>query len=124
MGRAHVSTHQLVAGRYRLLEIIQRETNRICWYAEDIGAGDISRPCLVTQIGLPDDPVETERRTAARLLRTSESMALLCPGRIATVVDAVEEAGPGRRPPGRGPRSGGSRPAACRAGAATPPAVP
>ncbi|MEU0589617.1 serine/threonine-protein kinase [Streptomyces sp. NPDC006132] len=93
MGRAHVSTHQLVAGRYRLLEIIQRETNRICWYAEDIGAGDISRPCLVTQIGLPDDPVETERRTAARLLRTSESMALLCPGRIATVVDAVEEAG-------------------------------
>ncbi|MFF5979045.1 serine/threonine protein kinase [Streptomyces olindensis] len=93
MGRAHVSTHQLVAGRYRLLEIIQRETNRICWYAEDLGAGDVSRPCLVTQIGLPDDPSATERRTAARLLRTSESMALLCPGRIATVVDAHEEAG-------------------------------
>ncbi|MCF0082837.1 serine/threonine protein kinase [Streptomyces lomondensis] len=94
MGRAHVSTHQLVAGgRYRLLEIIQRETNRICWYAEDLGAGDVSRPCLVTQIGLPDDPGETDRRTAVRLLRTSENMALLCPGRIATVVDAVEEAG-------------------------------
>ncbi|WP_432119905.1 serine/threonine protein kinase [Streptomyces sp. bgisy032] len=93
MGRAHVSTHHLVAGRYRLLEIIQRETNRICWYAEDLGAGEISRPCLVTQVGLPDDPVGTERRTAARLLRTSETMALLRPGRIATVVDAVEEAG-------------------------------
>ncbi|MFE1249441.1 serine/threonine protein kinase [Streptomyces sp. NPDC058735] len=93
MGRAHVSTHHLVAGRYRLLEIIQRETNRICWYAEDLGAGEVPRPCLVTQVGLPDDPVETERRAAARLLRTSESMALLCPGRIATVVDAVEEAG-------------------------------
>ncbi|MFF9803562.1 serine/threonine protein kinase [Streptomyces coeruleorubidus] len=93
MGRAHVSTHQLVAGRYRLLEIIQRETNRICWYAEDIGAGEVSRPCLVTQIGLPDDTYETERRTAGRLLRTSERMALLCPGRIATVVDAIEEAG-------------------------------
>ncbi|MFJ4981419.1 serine/threonine protein kinase [Streptomyces coeruleorubidus] len=93
MGRAHVSTHQLVAGRYRLLEIIQRETNRICWYAEDIGAGEVSRPCLVTQIGLPDDAYETERRTAGRLLRTSERMASLCPGRIATVVDAIEEPG-------------------------------
>ncbi|MCK8437699.1 protein kinase [Streptomyces sp. D2-8] len=93
MGRAHVSTHQLVAGRYRLLEIIQRETNRICWYAEDTGAGEISRPCLVTQIGLPDDPRGAERRAAARLLRTTESMALLCPGRIAAVVDAVDEAG-------------------------------
>ncbi|MGW0613151.1 serine/threonine protein kinase [Streptomyces sp. NPDC002788] len=93
MGRAHVSTHQLVAGRYRLLEIIQRETNRICWYAEDIGAGDVSLPCLVTQIGLPEDRFETERRAASRLLRTSESMALMCPGRIAPVVDAVEEAG-------------------------------
>ncbi|MFE0477097.1 protein kinase [Streptomyces sp. NPDC058947] len=93
MGRAHVSTHQLVAGRYRLLEVIQRETNRICWYAEDLGAGEVSRPCLVTQIGLPQDPFGSERRTAARLLRTSENMALLRPGRIATVVDAVEEAG-------------------------------
>ncbi|MDK1343016.1 serine/threonine-protein kinase [Streptomyces sp. 378] len=93
MGRAHVSTHQLVAGRYRLLEIIQRETNRICWYAEDTGAGEISRPCLVTQVGLPEDPRAAERRAASRLLRTSESMALLCPGRIAAVVDAVEEGG-------------------------------
>ncbi|MDQ1013838.1 serine/threonine protein kinase [Streptomyces afghaniensis] len=93
MGRAHVSTHQLVGGRYRLLEILQRETNRICWYAEDLGAGEVSRPCLVTQIGLPDDAYETGRRAAGRLLRTSERMALLCPGRIATVVDAVEEAG-------------------------------
>ncbi|MEV4788834.1 serine/threonine-protein kinase [Streptomyces tuirus] len=93
MGRAHVSTHQLVAGRYRLLEIIQRETNRICWYAEDTGAGEVSRPCLVTQVGLPEDPGGAERRAAARLLRTTENMALLCPGRIATVVDAVEEAG-------------------------------
>ncbi|MFE6200822.1 serine/threonine protein kinase [Streptomyces sp. NPDC057838] len=93
MGRAHVSTHRWVAGRYRLLEIVQRETNRICWYAEDLGTGEVPRPCLVTQTGLPEDPLATERRTAARLLRTSERMALLCPGRIATVVDAVEEAG-------------------------------
>ncbi|MEV5439259.1 serine/threonine-protein kinase [Streptomyces sp. NPDC052682] len=93
MGRAHVSTHQLVAGRYRLLEIIHRETNRICWYAEDTGAGETSRPCLVTQIGLPRDPLEHERRAAVRVIRTSETMAALRPGRIATVIDAVEEAG-------------------------------
>ncbi|MFD8235534.1 serine/threonine protein kinase [Streptomyces sp. NPDC059696] len=93
MGRAHVSTQQLVAGRYRLLEILHRETNRVCWYAEDTGAGEFSRPCLVTQVGLPEDPGGPERRAAARLLRTTESMALLCPGRIATVVDAVEEGG-------------------------------
>ncbi|MFJ7339377.1 serine/threonine protein kinase [Streptomyces sp. NPDC101110] len=93
MGRAHVSTHQLVAGRYRLLEILHRETNRVCWYAEDTGAGEFSRPCLVTQVGLPEDPSRAERRAATRLLRTSENMALLCPGRIAAVVDAVEEGG-------------------------------
>ncbi|MEU1853540.1 protein kinase [Streptomyces sp. NPDC019990] len=93
MGRAHVSTHQLVAGRYRLLEIIQRETNRICWYAEDLGTGEVPRPCLVTQIGLPDSAYQTEQRAATRLVRTSENMALLCPGRVAGVVDAVEEAG-------------------------------
>ncbi|MEG8275071.1 serine/threonine-protein kinase [Streptomyces sp. AHA2] len=93
MGRAHVSTHQPVAGRYRLLEIIQRETNRICWYAEDLGAGEISRPCLVTRTGLPQGTPDTGRRAAARLLRTSETMAVLCPGRIAAVVDAVEEPG-------------------------------
>ncbi|MFC5633049.1 serine/threonine-protein kinase [Streptomyces bullii] len=93
MGRPHVSTHQLVAGRYRLLDIIHRETNRICWYGEDIGIGETSRPCLVTQIGLPQDPHETERRARARVIRTFETMALLCPGRIAPVIDAVEEAG-------------------------------
>ncbi|MFC7842598.1 serine/threonine-protein kinase [Streptomyces sp. NPDC057382] len=94
MGRAHVSTHQPVAGRYRLLEIIHRETNHICWYAEDLGAGEISRPCLVTRTGLPEETTPGPgRRAAARLLRTSEAMTLLCPGRIAAVVDAVEEPG-------------------------------
>jgi serine/threonine protein kinase len=96
MGRAHVSTHQLVAGRYRLFEIVHREPNRICWYGEAVadGAdGAVARPCLVTQTGLPSDPCEGERRAAARVVRTSENMAARCPGRVATVVDAVEEAG-------------------------------
>ncbi|PWI07750.1 serine/threonine protein kinase [Streptomyces sp. NWU339] len=90
MGRAHVSTHQPVAGRYRLAEVIHREPHHVCWYADDIGTG---RPCLVTQIALPEDPSEPVRRAPSRVLRTTESMARLCPGRIATVVDAVDEAG-------------------------------
>ncbi|MFI8189169.1 serine/threonine-protein kinase [Streptomyces sp. NPDC085946] len=92
MGRAHVSDNELLAGRYRLLEIVHRETNRICWSGEDVRT---SRPCLVTQIGLPDDDPHDggERRAAARVLRTSETMERLCPGRIPTVLDAVDEAG-------------------------------
>jgi serine/threonine protein kinase len=91
MVKAHVSTHELVAGRYRLLEVLHRETNRVCWYGEDIEAG---RPCLLTQIGLPPDPEgESSRRAIARVIRMSETMGQLCPGRVASVVDAVEEYG-------------------------------
>ncbi|MET7454622.1 protein kinase [Streptomyces sp. NPDC005574] len=91
MGKAHVSTHELVAGRYRLGEVLHRETNRVCWSGEDVGTG---RPRLLTQIGLPPDPDgETSRRATARVVRTSEAMASLCPGRVAEVVDAVVEAG-------------------------------
>ncbi|MFE9452851.1 serine/threonine protein kinase [Streptomyces sp. NPDC006739] len=91
MVKAHVSAHELVAGRYRLLEVVDRETNRICWYAEDVQA---ERPRLVTQSVLPAaSEEETVRRTTARILRTSETMGVLRPGRIASVIDAVEEAG-------------------------------
>ncbi|GAB3178884.1 serine/threonine protein kinase [Streptomyces incanus] len=90
MGRAHVSTHQPVAGRYRLVEIIHRETNHVCWYADDLGTG---RPCLVTQVALPGDPGEAARHAPSRVLHTTGTMARLCPGRIATVVDSVDENG-------------------------------
>ncbi|MCW8376385.1 serine/threonine protein kinase [Streptomyces justiciae] len=91
MVKAHVSTQELVAGRYRLLEVLHRETNRVCWYGEDVEAG---RPCLLTQIGLPPDPDgESSRRAVARVVRMSETMGRLCPGRVAAVVDAVEEYG-------------------------------
>ncbi|GHB40280.1 hypothetical protein GCM10010377_34010 [Streptomyces viridiviolaceus] len=91
MGRAHVSTHEWVAGRYRLLEVVHRETNRVCWSGEDVEA---ARPCLVTQIGLPEDLTgEAARRATGRIMRTGETMQLLCPGRIAAVVDAVVEYG-------------------------------
>ncbi|MFJ8794439.1 serine/threonine protein kinase [Streptomyces sp. NPDC102462] len=91
MAETHVRAHEWPAGRYRLLEVVQRGTNRVCWYAEDVGTG---RPRLVTRVELPaDGTAETGRRTAARVLRTSEVMARLRPGRVAAVVDAVAEAG-------------------------------
>ncbi|MFD0211869.1 serine/threonine-protein kinase [Streptomyces hirsutus] len=90
MGRAHVSTHQPVAGRYRLVEIIHRETNHVCWYADDLGTG---RPCLVTQVALPGDPGEAVRHAPSHVLRATGTMARLCPGRIAAVVDSVHENG-------------------------------
>ncbi|MFI7498007.1 serine/threonine protein kinase [Streptomyces sp. NPDC049687] len=91
MVKAHVSTHELVAGRYRLLDVVHRETNRVSWYGEDVQG---SRPCLVTRVGLPPDLGEEEACQAAdRVVRMSETMARVCPGRIATVVDALAEGG-------------------------------
>ena len=89
MGRAHVSTDRSVAGRYRLVEITHRETNRVRWYADDLRTG---RPCLATRVGLPQDAADA-RRAPSRVLRATEGVARLCPGRTATVVDTVEESG-------------------------------
>lgn len=91
MSKAYVSAHQLVAGRYRLLETVHRESNRVCWYGEDVEAG---RPCLLVHVGLPGGlDGDTARRTVGRIMRTSETMGRLCPGRVATVIDAVAEEG-------------------------------
>ncbi|WP_344569611.1 serine/threonine-protein kinase, partial [Streptomyces atrovirens] len=90
MGRARVSTERPVAGRYRLVEIIHRETNRVRWYADDLRTG---RPCLVTQVGLPQEAAGAAGRAPSRVLRAAEGVARLCPGRIAAVVDTVEESG-------------------------------
>lgn len=80
-----------VAGRYRLLEVVHRETNNVCWRGEDLDAG---RPRLLTRILLPDDTDrKATRRITARVLRTAEAVRLLRPGRVATVVDAIAEAG-------------------------------
>lgn len=94
MVKTHVSTHEWVAGRYRLLDVVHRETNRVGWYGEYVEDTGTARPCLVTRIGLPAGQGEEKARQAAdRVMRMSETMARLCPGRIAAVVDAVEEAG-------------------------------
>ncbi|MFF3897574.1 serine/threonine-protein kinase [Streptomyces sp. NPDC001812] len=90
MGRAHVFTHQSAAGRYRLVEVVHREPRHVRWYADDLGTG---RPCLVTRIALPKGPSELAHRVSSHVLRTTEGMARRCPGRTATVVDAVDEAG-------------------------------
>ncbi|MFE0515999.1 serine/threonine-protein kinase [Streptomyces sp. NPDC058964] len=91
MGKAQGSAQELVAGRYRLVETVHRETNQICWYAEDLQA---QRPRLVSQVALPDGPAaETVRRAVARVLRTSELMTVLRPGRVAMVIDVIEESG-------------------------------
>ncbi|MEU9173552.1 serine/threonine-protein kinase [Streptomyces sp. NPDC048420] len=91
MVKAHVSTHRLVAGRYRPLDVMHRETNRACWYGEDVTA---ERPCLLTEIGLPvGTDEETALRTATGVVRMSKTMRVLVPGRIAAVVDAVVENG-------------------------------
>ncbi|WP_030339470.1 serine/threonine protein kinase [Streptomyces sp. NRRL S-1022] len=91
MVEAHVSAHELVAGRYRLLEVFSRETNRLWWYAEDVTA---QQPRLVAQTALPGPAAEdTARRVTARVVRTSQTMRPLCPGQVAAVVDAVVEAG-------------------------------
>ncbi len=90
MGRAHVSADRPVAGRYRLVEVTHRETNRVSWYADDLRTG---RPCLAVRTVLPDDTGEAARRAPSRVLRAGKSVNRLCPGRIAAVVDAVGEAG-------------------------------
>ncbi|MDX3456478.1 protein kinase [Streptomyces sp. ME02-8801-2C] len=91
MVKAHVSTHELVAGRYRLLDVVHRETNRVSWAGEDTAS---ERPVVLTQIQLPPDPREqTARRTIARVMRASEILGLVLPGRVGVVIDVLEEFG-------------------------------
>ncbi|ARP73613.1 serine/threonine protein kinase [Streptomyces pluripotens] len=91
MVKANVSADGLAAGRYRLLEVFARETNRLWWHAEDLRA---EQPRLVTQTTLPEPSADdTACRVRARVVQTSETMRMLCPGQVATVVDAVVEEG-------------------------------
>lgn len=91
MVETHVSVHELVAGRYRPMEVAHRETNRVSWYGEDTIA---QQPCLLTEVTLPFAPdAEFAGRITAGIRRTTDVMVLLCPTRVAPVVDTVEEAG-------------------------------
>lgn len=94
MDGTHVSTHKPVAGRYRLVEVLHRETHHISWYADDLAT---DRPCLVTQVTLPGSPdgdkpyASARARLPSHVLRTTGTVARLCPGRIAAVLDSVDE---------------------------------
>ncbi|AIR96564.1 serine/threonine protein kinase [Streptomyces glaucescens] len=89
MGEVSVGAREPVAGRYRLLDVVHRETNRVCWYGEDTEAG---RPCLVTGVRLPEAADDgAARRAAGRVMRVSETVERLCPGRVAPVLDALVE---------------------------------
>ncbi|MEV0222780.1 serine/threonine-protein kinase [Streptomyces sp. NPDC050704] len=91
MGNADAAAHELVAGRYRLHEVVHREVSSVCWYGEDIGC---ARPRLLIQTQLPPDAAGTSaQRTIARIMGTAEVMRVLCPDGVATVVDVVEESG-------------------------------
>ncbi|MGV9340718.1 serine/threonine protein kinase [Streptomyces sp. NPDC003688] len=91
MAEAYVVADELVAGRFRLLEVFARETGREWWRAEDVRE---NRACLVTRTALPGTAdQDTLRRTRSRVVRTSETMRLLCPGGVAAVIDAVVEPG-------------------------------
>ncbi|MFE9097305.1 serine/threonine protein kinase [Streptomyces sp. NPDC007264] len=91
MDDGHVSTQELIAGRYRAVEAVHREDGRTVWLGEDM---EFRRPVSLIRSRLtPLQPEVTPRRTIARILRESEAMEALCPGRVATVVDAVEDDG-------------------------------
>ncbi|SPF06725.1 serine/threonine protein kinase [Streptomyces sp. MA5143a] len=91
MVEARVSTDESIAGRYRLIDVVHRETNRVSWRGEDVREG---LPCLVTRVGLPAHLGQEEAVQAAdRVVRMSETMARVSPGRVAPVLDALTEAG-------------------------------
>ncbi|WP_424857297.1 protein kinase domain-containing protein [Streptomyces sp. SAI-170] len=91
MVEPHLSAEELIAGRYRPLEVVQQETNRVGWYGEDVETG---RPCLLTRVGLPEGGLDARaaRRAVSRVLHAAETMRTLCPDRVPAVLDAVTDA--------------------------------
>ncbi|MET8953688.1 serine/threonine protein kinase [Streptomyces sp. NPDC004393] len=91
MDHGQASTEELIAGRYRTLEVVQQEEGRTVGLGWDVEFG---RP--VTLIGSRLAPLTPEagiRRTVARILRDSEAMQLLCPDGAAGVLDVIEDNG-------------------------------
>ncbi|GAA3787470.1 hypothetical protein GCM10022206_29090 [Streptomyces chiangmaiensis] len=91
MDHVQVCTRELITGRYRALKAVHDEHGRSVWIGEDEAFG---RPVTLTGSRIaPVQPEVTVRRTVARILRESEAIELLCPGRVATVLDVVEDSG-------------------------------
>ncbi|MFE2139651.1 serine/threonine protein kinase [Streptomyces sp. NPDC059466] len=89
MVKVQVSTDEPVAGRYRLLEVVHREEGRDGWNGQDV---ESRRLVTLTRSRRPDHPREgAQPHTALRITRESEALGLICPGRVAVVVDVVED---------------------------------
>ncbi|MER5474334.1 serine/threonine protein kinase [Streptomyces sp. NPDC002685] len=102
MVKAQDSAGDLIAGRYRLLEVVLREEGRACWHGEDTAFG---RPVVLTWSRVAEHRREGAREPAAdRILRTAAILGPACPGQVAAVLDVVEEPGfvwtVTERPPG------------------------
>ncbi|MEV6531144.1 serine/threonine protein kinase [Streptomyces sp. NPDC051639] len=89
MVKVQVSTDESVAGRYRLLEVVHQEEGRESWNGQDV---ESRRLVTLTRSRCPAHlREEAELRTAVRITRESEALGLVCPGRVAVVVDVVED---------------------------------
>ncbi|MGW1162487.1 serine/threonine protein kinase [Streptomyces sp. NPDC002519] len=91
MDHGQVSARELIAGRYRTLEVVHQEEGRTVGLGEDVEFG---RP--VTLVGsrlAPSAPETGARRMTARILRDSEAMQLLCPEGVAAVLDVIDDNG-------------------------------
>ncbi|MFD9491972.1 serine/threonine-protein kinase [Streptomyces sp. NPDC060005] len=121
MVTVHDSAGELVAGRYLLLDVVLREEGRTCWLGQDSA---LRRPVVLTwsRVAAParageesaagseaaasGDALrgETEGRAADRILRAARVLGAACPGRVAAVLDVIEEPGSvwtvTERPPG------------------------
>jgi serine/threonine protein kinase len=84
------STGQLLSGRYRLTDVVRHADGQTAWQAEDT---ELARLVTVTELRADkrhSEPTE-RRRLVARMLREAEVMALVCPDRVLTCLDIVEE---------------------------------
>ncbi|MFE1290044.1 serine/threonine protein kinase [Streptomyces sp. NPDC058751] len=102
MAKAQDSTGELIAGRYRLLDVFLREEGRALWHGEDTAFG---RPVVLTRSRTAGHPGEEPAEPAAdRILRTAEVLGPACRGGVAAVLGVVEEPGflwtVTERPPG------------------------
>jgi serine/threonine protein kinase len=84
-------TRQFVAGRFRLVEEVRQSEGGTDWRGEDAKSG---RQVAIRELRLPEGTDATaRRRLVARMLRETELMSLVRPGRVVTVVDVAEEDG-------------------------------
>ncbi|MFJ6835962.1 serine/threonine protein kinase [Streptomyces sp. NPDC091209] len=88
MAKAQDSAGELIAERYRLLEVALREEGRTVWHGEDTAFG---RPVVLTRSRVAEHRGEKPREPAAdRILRAAEILGPACPGQVAAVLDVVE----------------------------------